>query len=353
MSSSRFVDLFSDTVTRPTAGMRRAMAEAEVGDEQKGEDPTTRTLEQRVADMLGHEAAVFLPSGTMCNQIALAVHCRSGDEIIAPDIAHITNFEGGGGAAIAGVQNRDVRSRSGIFSGADLAGVLRNPAVRHFPRSRLVAIEQTVNLGGGLIWPLDGIEDVISVARRHGLVAHLDGARLFNASAATGITVKRYAQPFDSAWIDLSKGLGCPVGAVLAGSRGFVDEAWRWKHRIGGALRQSGILAAAGLYALDHHLERLAEDHRNAQRFAAGIADCSGVRLTTPTVETNIVVLDVSGWTSATGRTAADLAAACQANGARIGALSPTMLRAVTHLDVAATDIDVAIRAFRSAAANA
>ena len=351
MAARPFVDLFSDTMTRPTAGMRRAMAEADVGDEQKGEDPTTTALEQRIAGLLGTEAAVFLPSGTMCNQIALAVHCRSGDEIIAPGMAHITNFEAGGGAAIAGVQNRDVPAVNGLFRGADLIGVLRNPAIRHFPRSRLVAIEQTVNLGGGLIWPLAQIEEVTAVARAHGLVSHLDGARLFNASVESGVALSAYATPFDSSWIDLSKGLGCPVGAVLAGSRGFIEEAWRWKHRLGGALRQSGILAAAGLYALDHHVERLAEDHANARRFVAGIEDCAGVRLMTNTVETNIVFLDVSGWMAKTAKTSADLSALCQANGVRIGAMGPTLMRAVTHLDVSAADIDLAIRAFRKAVA--
>jgi threonine aldolase len=351
MATREFIDLFSDTVSRPTAGMRRAMADAEVGDEQKGEDPTTRALELRVAEMLGTEAAVFLPSGTMCNQIALAVHCRSGDEIMVPSIAHITNFEAGGGAAVAGVQNRDIPAVNGVFSGADLAAVVRNPAIRHFPRSRLVAVEQTVNLGGGLIWPMAAIEDVTAVARKHGLISHLDGARLFNASAETGVQLSAYARPFDSSWIDLSKGLGCPVGAVLAGSRGFIEEAWRWKHRLGGALRQSGILAAAGLYALDHHLDRLVEDHANARRFAAGIAECPGVHLMNEKIETNIVFIDVGGWCEHTGKTAADLAARCQLNGTRIGAMGPALMRAVTHLDVTAADVPIAIKAFATAAA--
>lgn len=348
MADRPFIDLFSDTMTRPTAGMRRAMADAEVGDEQKGEDPTTRALEERVAHMLGQEAAVFLPSGTMANQIALAVHCRPGDEIIAPAIAHITNFEVGGGAAIAGVQNREVPAVNGIFTTEALAAAIR-PPLRHFPRSRLVSIEQTMNLGGGAVWPIEDLEAVTHLARSRGLVAHLDGARLLNAAVATGLPPERYGRLFDSSWIDLSKGLGCPVGAVLAGSKAFIDESWRCKQRMGGALRQSGILAAAGLYALDHHVERLAEDHENARRFADGIAGTPGLRLSGNRIDTNIVLLDVSEWAARTGRSAADLSADLQARGVRIGAMSPTLMRAVTHLDVSGADIDVAIRTVRAA----
>jgi threonine aldolase len=347
MAKRPFIDLFSDTMTRPTAGMRRAMAEAEVGDEQKGEDPTTRMLEERVAALLGQEASVFLPSGTMANQIALAVHCRPGDEVIAPAIAHITNFEVGGGAAIAGVQNREVPAVDGIFTHDALAEAIR-PPLRHFPRSRLVAVEQTMNLGGGAIWPLEDLEAVTHLARSRGLVAHLDGARLLNAAVATGLPPERYGRLFDSSWIDLSKGLGCPVGAVLAGSRDFIEEAWRWKQRMGGALRQSGILAAAGLYALDHHVERLAEDHQNARCFAEGIADTPGLRLARNRIDTNIVLLDVSDWAMRTGLTAGVLSTELQAQGVRIGAMSPTLMRAVTHLDVSRDDIDVAIRTVRS-----
>lgn len=350
MAMRPFIDLASDTMTRPTAGMRRAIAEAEVGDEQRGEDPTTRALEERVAGMLGQEAAVFLPSGTMANQIALAVHCRPGDEIIAPGIAHITNFEVGGGAAIAGVQNREVPAVNGIFTAEALAAAIR-PPFRHYPRSRLVAIEQTMNLGGGAIWPLAELEAVTGLARSRGLIAHLDGARLLNASVATGVSPERYGRLFDSSWIDLSKGLGCPVGAVLAGSRAFIEESWRWKQRMGGALRQSGILAAAGLYALDHHIDRLAEDHENARRLADGIAGLPGLRLPSNRIDTNIVLLDVSGWAERTGRTAPDLSADLQAKGVRIGAMSPTLMRAVTHLDVSRDDVDVAIRTVRAALA--
>jgi threonine aldolase len=349
MAQRAFIDLFSDTGTRPSAGMRKAMAEAEVGDEQKGEDPTTRRLEERVAELLGKEAAVFLPSGTMCNQIALGVHCRVGDEFIAPDNAHITTYEAGGGAAMAGVQNRAVPEVRGKFTGAALAAMIRNPAIRHQPRSRLVAIEQTTNLGGGAVWTLAEIEDVANVARQHNLVLHMDGARLLNAVVASTVTAAKMCAPCDTTWLDLSKGLGCPVGAVLAGSKSFIDEAWRWKHRMGGALRQSGILAAAGLYALDHNVTRLADDHANAQRFAALVSDIPGVRVTNPEVETNIVFLDVSK----TGRSASVISARALKHGARIGATSATLMRALTHLDVASSDMEPAAMALRRAITEA
>ena len=341
MAERAFIDLFSDTMTRPSAPMRRAMAEAEVGDEQKGEDPTTRRLEQRVAALLGKPSAVFLPSGTMANQIAIAVHCRSGDEILAPDNSHIFTFEGAGGAAIAGAQSRAVEARNGIFTGAAVTAALRNAALRHHPRSRLVAIEQTMNLGGGAVWPQAAIEEVAAAAHGAGLAVHMDGARLLNAVVASNVSAARMSAPCDSVWLDLSKGLGCPVGAVLAGSQDFIDEAWRWKHRLGGALRQSGILAAAGLYALDHNVERLAEDHANARRFAEQATAIPGVKLAQTRVETNLVFLDVAG----TGRTAASISAELLKRGVRIGAMGEHLMRAVTHLDVSAADVDAATRA--------
>jgi threonine aldolase len=338
------VDLFSDTMTRPSAGMRQAMADAEVGDEQRGEDPTTRALEDRVADLLGKEAAVFLPSGTMCNQIAIAVHCRSGDEIIGPDNCHLFTFEGGGAAAIAGAQNRAVPHTKGIFTGAAVTDAVRNPAMRHAPRSRVVTVEQTMNLGGGAVWTMPQIDDVAKVAKQHGLILHMDGARLPNAAVASGIAPKVMCAPFDTTWLDLSKGLGCPVGGVLAGSKEFIAEAWRWKHRMGGALRQSGILAAAGLYALDNTWDRLAEDHANAKSFADLAAEIKGVKLVYAKTESNLVFLDVSG----TGKNAAALSDAMLAHGVRIGAMGPTLMRAVTHLDVDRAGIAAAGKALRA-----
>ena len=288
------VDLYSDTVTRPTPEMRRFMCEAEVGDEQKYEDPTVNLLQEMVADLLGKETALFLPSGTMCNEIALRVHCRPGDEMLAHRTAHPIHFESGGPAALAGVNVRPLDGARGQFDVAALEDAVR-PAVRHFPRSRLVWVEQTSNLGGGSIWPLQRVRDVTDVARRHRLATHMDGARLMNAVVASGVSAREWAAPFDSAWIDFTKGLGAPVGAALAGSRDFVAEAWRLKQQMGGAMRQAGIIAAGGVYALQHHVKRLAEDHANARRLAEGLAGLPGVALDPTTVETNLVFFELTG----------------------------------------------------------
>ncbi len=341
---NRLIDLFSDTATRPSAGMRKAMAEAEVGDEQRGEDPTTRALEDRVAVLLGKAAAVFLPSGTMCNQIALAVHCQAGDEVIGADKCHIFNYEAAGGAVTARAHNFPIKTTHGIFSGADVDAAVRPIGSRHHPRSRLVTIEQTQNLGGGAVWTLEQVADVAASARRHKLALHMDGARLPNAVAASGISAAAMSEGCDSVWFDLSKGLGCPVGGVLAGSKEFINEAWRWKHRMGGAMRQSGIIAAAGLYALDHNINRLTEDHSNAKRLASVLGATKGVTVLNPKVETNLLFLDVS----ATGRSAPDISAALLQKGVRIGAMTPVMLRAVTHLDVSRDDIETACAAWKA-----
>ena len=347
MASNRLIDLASDTATRPSPAMRKAMAEAEVGDEQRGEDPTTNALQERVAALLGKEAAVYLPSGTMCNQIARLVHCRPGDEVSAADVAHIFTSEAGGGSAFAGAQTWPLASKRGMFDAAAVEAAVRD-AGRHNPRSRLVAIEQTVNRGGGAVWPLAAIEEVAAVARRHGLAMHMDGARILNAVVASGIAAKRMAAPCDSAWLDLSKGLGCPIGGVLAGSRTFIDAAWAWKHRLGGALRQSGMLAAAGLYALDHNVERLAEDHGNARRLAEMIGNLAGIRIMNPEVETNIVFIDPSP----SGLKPKDIVAAMLRQNVRMGTSYGGMIRAVTHLDVTRDDMETAARAFKDAIRN-
>jgi len=336
------IDLYSDTSTRPTPGMRQAMANADVGDEQRGEDPTTTALEERIAALLGKEAAVFLPSGTMCNQIALLVHCRPGDEVIGAAGTHVFTSEAGGGSALAGAQTWPIVCDRGIFDGSDLGAAIREPS-RHSPRSRLVVVEQTVNRGGGAIWPVEKIEAVAELAHRRGLAVHMDGARLMNAVVATGIPARVMAARCDSVWLDLSKGLGCPVGGVLAGSRDFIDEAWRWKQRIGGAMRQSGILAAAGLYALDHHVERLADDHANAALLSERIREIPGVRLMAPRPETNIVYFDTSG----TGLTAKAVTEALLAENVRMGTSYGGMIRAVTHLDVSRDDVEAAAAALR------
>ena len=335
------VDLYSDTVTRPTAAMRRFMCDAEVGDEQKMEDPTVNLLCEMVAELLGKEAAVFLPSGTMCNEIALRVHARPGEEVIAHTTAHPIHFETGGPGALAGVNMRAVDGPRGQFDAAAVDAAVR-PTSRHFPRTRLVWVEQTSNLGGGSVWPLERIRQVTAAARRHGLLTHLDGARLMNAVVASGVAAHEYAAPFDSAWIDFTKGLGAPVGAALAGSRAFIDEAWRCKQQMGGAMRQAGIIAAGGVYALRHHVKRLAEDHANARRLADGLAQLPGVKLDPATVDTNIVFFETSG-----GRGAAEAVEALLARGVRMGALGPTTVRAVTHLDVDADGIERALAAAR------
>jgi threonine aldolase len=342
MARNRLIDLFSDTGTRPSEGMRRAMASAEVGDEQKGEDPTTRRLEERIAEMLGYEAAVFLPSGTMCNQIALAVHATSGDEVIGAENCHIFVYEGAGTASLAGAQARPIATPTGIFSGKDVIAAIRDPNVRHHPRSKLVCIEQTTNLGGGAVWPLAAIEDVSKTARKHGLIVHMDGARLPNAAVASGIAARKMTAHCDTAWLDLSKGLGCPIGGVLAGSAAFIKEAWRWKHRVGGAMRQSGIIAAAGLYALDHNWDRLAEDHAKAARLKEIAGNIKGISVFDPGVTTsNLIFLEVTG----TGRSGADICKALEAKGVRMGASYGARLRAVTHLDVSADEIEMAGKA--------
>jgi threonine aldolase len=336
------INLYSDTQTLPTPPMRQVMAAAPVGDEQRGEDPTVNRLCRRVAEITGKEAAVFLPSGTMCNEIALCVHCRPGDEIITDRTAHIFNLEGGGPAALSGASICPLEGNRGIFTAAQVQEAVR-PRVRYMPRSRLVCIEQTANLGGGTVWPLDIIQAIADVARRHQLLLHMDGARLFNAVIASGVPVQTYTSLFDSVWFDLSKGLGCPVGGVLAGNAAFIEEAWRWKQRLGGAMRQAGILAAAGLYALDHHLERLREDHHNARLFAEQIAEIPGIKVDLNAVETNIVFFDVA----ATGFSATEISERLQESGVLIGALGPSQLRTVTHLDISRADVETAAKALR------
>jgi len=336
------VDLYSDTITRPTAAMRRAMADAEVGDEQLLEDPTVNALQERVAELLGKEAALFLPSGTMANQVSIRVHTRPGDELLAHRTAHPIHFEVGGIAALAGVQVRPLEGPRGQYDAATAEAAIR-PGWREMPRSRLLWVEQTSNLGGGSIWPIERIRDVTDLARRHGLATHLDGARLMNAAVASGVAARDWAAPFDSAWIDFSKGLGAPIGSCLAGSKAFIEEAWRLKQQMGGAMRQAGIIAAAALYALDHHVDRLADDHANARRLAEGLADLPGVRIELDHVETNIVLIELTGSLDA-------LAAMgeLRERGVRMVDLGPRTLRAVTHLDVDAAGIDRAIAVARA-----
>jgi threonine aldolase len=334
------VNLYSDTQTRPTPGMREAIATAEVGDEQRGEDPTVNALQERVAELLGHESALFLPSGTMCNAIAFRLHIRpGGDAALLDRTAHPLHFEAGSPAQLSGAMTVPLDGDGGIFTADQLRAALVPEGNRYAPRSRLVSVEQTTNIAGGRVWPLATIAEVLDVARRAGLRAHLDGARLLNAVVASGVSAAEYASPFDTAWIDFTKGLGAPVGACLAGSRELIDEAWRYKQMWGGALRQAGIVAAAGLYALDHHVDRLAEDHANARWLAEALAGIDGIDVDAATVETNIVVAEVAD--------APTLVAALDAEGIQVTRLGPTTIRMVTHLDVDREGCERAVAAMR------
>jgi threonine aldolase len=331
------INLYSDTQTRPTEEMRRAIATAEVGDEQRGQDPTTLRLQERVAELLGHEAGLFLPTGTMCNQISFRLHARpGGDELILDRSAHPIVAEAGGPAQQAGLMIHPLDGDGGVFSAGQLEAALRQAGNRYLPRSRVVSVEQTTNMGGGRVWPLETMQGVLAAARAHGLRAHLDGARLMNAVVASGVPAARYAGGFDTAWLDFTKGLAAPVGAVLCASRELITEAWRWKQMAGGAFRQSGIVAAGCLYALDHHVERLAEDHDNARVLADGLADL-GVDVVAP--ETNIVIFEVAEPASFIEQMAR--------RGVELSGTYDGRVRAVTHLDAGRAEVDEALRAAR------
>jgi threonine aldolase len=338
------VNLYSDTQTRPTAAMRRAMAEAEVGDEQSFLDPTVNALCARVAELLGFEAAVFLPSGTMANEIAFRLHIRpGGDEVYLHRRSHPIMAEAGGPAALSGAMMHPIDGERGMFTAAELEAALRPEGDRYLPRSRLVSVEQTTNLAGGCVWPVDQLREVVDVASAYGLRLHMDGARLMNAVVASGVPAGEWTRGFDSAWLDFSKGLGAPMGACLAGSRELIDEAWRWKQMLGGALRQAGIVAAGALHALDHHVERLADDHELARLLARGLDGVPRVKFDPAQVETNIVVFGVAD--------APALVAELGAAGVKMGALGPRTVRAVTHLDVDRAGVEEAVAAVRAALA--
>ena len=341
--AENLINLYSDTQTRPTPAMRQAMFEAPVGDEQKGEDPSVNRLCAMTAELVGKEDAVFLPSGTMCNEVAILVHCRKGDEIIADKTAHIINSEAGGPAALAGALIRPLDGIRGVYT-ADQAETAVRVNSRYTPTTSMIVVEQTSNFGGGTVWPLETIRAIAEVARRHELALHMDGARLMNACVASGVAAADYAAPFDSLWIDLSKGLGCPIGGVLAGSGDFIARAWRWKQRLGGAMRQAGIIAAAGVYALENNVERLAEDHANARLFADLLAGVPGIAVEPEAVETNIVFFDVGG----TGLTAGQVAERLADHGVRIGPMGEGLMRVVTHLDVTTEQVAEAAAAVKA-----
>jgi threonine aldolase len=336
------INLFSDTQTRPSAAMKDAMMRAEVGDEQSGDDPTVDALCDRMMALTGKPAAMFLPTGTMCNQISILVHCRPGDEILAHESSHIIANEGGAPGALAGAVILGLRGARGMFDSTTMKAALREKR-RNAPPQTLVAVEQTANAGGGSVWPLDLLTDVLSTAHEHGLKTHMDGARLMNAVVAAGVTAQEMAEHCDSVWLDFTKGLGAPLGAVLCGSEAFIDEAWRWKQRLGGSLRQAGICAAACLYALDHNVDGLARDHANALTLARGLAQVAGMVVEEP--ETNLVFFDTSG----TGLTADALAERARRDGVWVSTVGPYRVRACTHLDVDAAGVAQAVEAIAQA----
>jgi threonine aldolase len=334
------VDLRSDTVTKPTAAMRAAMASAEVGDDVFGEDPSVTRLQREAAELLGKEAALYVPSGSMANQIALAVHCRPGDDVVVGEGAHNYLYEAGAGGGIAGVQFTLVGS-GGLFTGDDVAAAYKDPANHGHAPTRLVCVENTHNRGGGVAWTEAALADVTSTARRLGLALHLDGARLLNAALATGVPAARLAAPFDTVSLCFSKGLGAPVGSVIAGTRALVDRAHRYRKMLGGGMRQAGILAAAASYALAHHVARLADDHANARLLAEAMAQLPGATVDLARVQTNIVLVDLTP-----PRTAAETIAALKARGILALAFGPRRIRLVTHLDVDRAACVRAVEAF-------
>ncbi len=334
------IDLRSDTVTKPDQGMRRAMAAAEVGDDVFGEDPTINRLQERAAGLLGKPAALYVPSGTMANQICLALLAGPGQEVICDRDAHCYRHEGGAGAALWGLSFYPLPGRQGILSPEHVAAAVQPPNV-HFPQSKVVALENTHNRGNGAVYSLAQIDAIAEVAREQGLYMHLDGARMFNACAAAGYSPVDLAAPFDTVSFCLSKGLGAPVGSMVVSSSERIDLARRIRKRLGGGMRQAGILAAAGLYALEHNLERLAQDHARARRLAQGLAGLAGVRLDPAEVQSNIVILDIGP----SGLAPAEAAARLAQKGVGLIPFGPSSLRAVTHLQISDQDIDDALAA--------
>ncbi len=329
------IDLRSDTVTKPTPEMRQMMAAAQVGDDVFGEDPSINALQDKVAALLGMEAALFVSSGTMGNQLAIRCHTEPGDEVICEENSHSFNYEGGGPAALSGVQMRPLPGVRGVISAQQIRAAVR-PADDHFPRTSLVIVENTHNRASGAIFPFDELKGISGFTRENSLKLHMDGARLWNAHIATGIALRDYGALVDSVSLCLSKGLGAPVGSVLAGSRAFITRAHRFRKMWGGGMRQAGILAAAGIHAIDHHLARLAEDHRRARRLAETFAKFAGVVVDMEATQTNIMIADVEK----AGLKTQELVVKMKESGVLCIAFSPTRLRLVTHLEISDADID-------------
>lgn len=338
----RLIDLRSDTVTKPTIEMRKAMSEAEVGDDVFGEDPTVNLLQDKVAKILGKEDAIFVPSGTMANQLSIKAHTQPGDEVIIEETSHPFNFEGGAAAVLSGVQFYCLKGVRGIIDASQIEGAIR-PDDHHFPVTRLICLENTHNRGGGSIYPIEKMAEIYRLAKSRGLSVHLDGARLWNASVATGIKPHQYAEFADSVSVCLSKGLGAPIGSLVAGSKSFIHRVHRFRKMFGGAMRQVGIIAAAGIYALDHHIERLKEDHINAKRLAFGLKGLKGISIDPDEVETNIVIFKLN----LRAVNAYDLAEAMKKEGILIHPIKRDQIRLVTHLDVSTEDIDHALETFK------
>ncbi|AGA25540.1 low-specificity L-threonine aldolase [Singulisphaera acidiphila] len=337
------IDLRSDTVTRPTPAMRKAMAEAEVGDDVYDEDPTVKALERRTAELFGMEAALFMPSGTMTNQVAIGVHVAPGDEVLCDASAHIYVWEGGGIARLSNATTRPIEGDRGLLSLGLLQGKIR-PDDCHYARTRLVSLENTQNRGGGWVHPLESVAEISTWARSNGLAMHLDGARIMNAVVASGVAAREWARHFDTLSVCFSKGLGAPVGSALAGSGDLIRKAHRLRKAFGGGMRQAGIIAAGALFALENHVERLAEDHANAQILAHAVEQTEGLSLESGPVETNLVWVTVD---PALG-TASEVAAQLLEVGVLVSALGPQVLRACTHLDVSREQVEVAAEAIRS-----
>jgi threonine aldolase len=341
------IDLRSDTLTQPSAGMRKAMAEAVVGDEQKREDPTVIALEERAADLLGQEEAVYLPTATMANQIALRVLSEPGDEVVAEGMAHVFRYELGGPAVHSGLAMKPLQTDTGIFTVEQVREAISPPGDLHTAPTRILCLENTHNGGGGRVWRLAHLRAVVAEARRHDLRVHLDGARLMNAAVASGTAAAEYGREFDTVTLCLSKGLGCPLGAIIAGSRERMAKARRMKHLFGGAMRQAGIVAAAGIYALEYNVERLADDHANARRLGEALAE-AGLPVDLEQVETNFVLVDVGR----IGLGADEAVARLRAEDVLLSfAAKKDVLRAVTHLDLSAEAIERAAEAIPRALA--
>ncbi len=335
------VDLRSDTVTQPTAGMRDAMHTAAVGDDVLGDDPTVRKLEQHLATILGKEAALFVASGTMANAVAIRAHTSPGDEIITETTSHIYQYEGGGYAALSGCSISLVPGENGILNPKDVANAIRKAegSLAHYPDGTLVCVENTSNRGGGTCYPQETLDEIARIAHENGCAAHIDGARLFNAVIATGVNPARMVRDYDSISICLSKGLGAPVGSVLVGSAEFIARAHRWRKMFGGGMRQAGVIAACGIYALEHHVERLADDHKRARRLAEAINSMDGFTVNLDSVETNMVYIE--GVLSAP-----QILEKLAAHGIDVLEVGPTAVRAVVHLHITDRDIDRTIEAF-------